>query len=267
MIEILQLLGNAIIETICLTGVIILIGFLLGILRNNSLKNFQRSFGSKAMMITGFIGVPIHELSHALLAIVFGHKIKEIKLLQKPDSNGVMGYVNHSFNKNNLYHQVGNFFIGIAPIFGGGLSIIALMYFIIPGAYNQYLHILIKNLQVKSFNKTIVKGILTSYGELIKTIFSAQNFKNPWFYLFLFLSICIASHISLSHADIKGASKGLGIMFLILLVLNVFDIAQFITAIDVMKYNIFITGILLIAVILSVVTFMLSLFFVLIKQR
>lgn len=267
MLVVVELIEKTLIETAYLTGIIILIGFLLGILRNNSIKNFQRSFGSKAVMITGFIGVPIHELSHALLAIVFGHKIKKIKLLQKPDNSGVMGYVNHAYNKNNIYHQIGNFFIGIAPIFGGVFSIIALMHFIIPKAYNEYLHILIKNLQVKSINKTIVEGILSSYGELIKTIFSAQNFKNPMFYVFLFLAICIASHISLSNADIKGASRGLGIIFIVLLLLNIFDVAKFITAIDILRYNIFITGILIIAVILSVMTFLLSWIFVLIRSR
>jgi hypothetical protein len=54
---VVELLIRTCIETVYLTGVIILAGLLLGVLRNNSIINFQRSFGTKALMITGFIGV------------------------------------------------------------------------------------------------------------------------------------------------------------------------------------------------------------------
>lgn len=247
------------IETAYLTGMVILVGLLFGILRNNSLRNFQRSFGNKALMVTGVIGVPIHELSHAIFAIFFGHKITGIKLLQKPDVNGVMGYVQHSYNKDSIYQQVGNFFIGIAPIFGGTFSIIALMRFIIPQAYNKFISILAKNLNITILNKSTAEAIINSYLGLIKVIFSMKNFQNPYFYIFLFIAICISSHISLSRADIKGAAQGLCFIFLILFVLNATNLSKYILAIDLIKYNIFITGILIIALMLSFVTFLISL--------
>lgn len=259
MVFLMELLIRAMVETVYITGVIILVGLLLGVLRDNSIRNFQRSFGSKAVMVTGFIGVPVHELSHAIFAIIFAHKVTDIKLLQKPDENGVMGYVYHSYNKRSVYQQVGNFFIGIAPIFGGTISIIALMHFIMPQSYNDFIKLLVKNFHVTTLNKTTIEGILSSYGGLIKTIFSLKNFENPLFYLFLFVAICISSHISLSTADVKGASSGLGVIFLILLLLNVFDLSKYISAIWIIRYNIFITGILIVAVFLSVITFLISL--------
>jgi hypothetical protein len=262
----IELVIKTILETVYITGMIILIGLLLGILRTYSIKNFQRSFGRKAVMITGFIGVPIHELSHAIVAILFGHKVTDIKLLQKPDGNGVMGYVNHSYNKNSIYQLIGNFFIGIAPIFGGTISIIALMYFVVPQAYNQFIHILIKNVHVTTLNKTIIEGILSSYGGLIKTIFSLNNFGNPFFYIFLFVAICISSHISLSYADIKGAFRGLSVIFMLLLLLNIFDLSKYILSIEIIKYNILLTGVMIVAVFLSVITFLVSLVLLLIRK-
>lgn len=261
----IELLIKTCIETFYLTGMIILVGLLLGILRNNSIKNFQRSFGSKAVMITGVIGVPIHELSHAIFAILFAHRITDIKLLQKPDENGVMGYVQHSYNQNSIYQQVGNFFIGIAPIFGGITSIIVLMKFIIPQAYHQFINILIRNLHIVTLNKYAIEGILHSYMGLITTIFSLKNFENPYFFLFLFISICISSHISLSYADIKGASRGLGIMFLILLVINIIGLSKYIQAFNIIEYNVLITGFLFVAIILSVITFLISSIFIIIR--
>lgn len=263
----IQLLAKSFIETVYISGMIILVGLLLGVLRNSSIRNFQRSFGSKALMITGLIGVPIHELSHAFFALLFGHKVTKIKLLQKPDKNGVMGYVQHSYNQGSIYQQAGNFFIGIAPIFGGIFSIIALMRVVIPQAYNRFIYILVESLDITVLNRDTMEGIINSYRELIKVIFSLKNFENPYFYLFLFISVCISSHISLSYADIKGASKGLGIIFLIIVILNALNLSKYIFAINLIKYNVLLTGFLIIAVILSTITFLLSLIFTAIKMH
>lgn len=247
------------IETFYLVGVIIFIGVILGILRTYSMRNFQRSFGDTAVMVTGFIGVPVHELSHAIFAILFGHRVTDIKLLQKPDENGTMGYVNHSYNEFSIYQQIGNFFIGIAPILGGVICIITLMYFIIPESYNQFINILVNNFHAVTLDKSVIKGMIISYKGLIKTIFSFKNFQNPYFYIFLFVSISISSHISLSSADIKGAYRGLVTLFSVLLLINIFGLSKYFMAFNILKYNMLITGFLIIAVILSTVTFLISL--------
>lgn len=262
----INVLMKTVIETVYLTGAIILIGFFLGVLRNSSIKNFQRSFGMKAVMVTGFIGVPIHEMSHAIVAVIFRHHITDIKLLQKPDANGVLGYVNHSYNPKSIYQEVGNFFIGIAPIFGGIISMMALMRLLIKDSYNKFIQILTRNFHITALNKDIFNSILNSYLGLIRSIFSLNNFKNPYFYLFMFLAICISSHISLSSADVKGASRGLAIIFVILFLLNIFGIANNISKFSIERYNIFITSFLFIAVILSLITFVVSLIFTIVKK-
>ncbi len=257
--EILKiLLLQPIIETIYLTGMIILIGFVLGILRNSSLRNFQRSFGANAVMITGFIGVPIHELSHAILALVFRHSIKEMKLLQRPDESGTLGYVRHSYNQSSIYQQIGNFFIGIAPIFGGLICVILSMKFLLPNSYNEFIKILTSNLNISSLNIKILERILNSYYGLIKTIFTYSNLKNPMFYIFLFLSICISSHISLSKADIDGASKGLFVIFVLIVILNMFGFTKYISMTDIIRYNVMLTGFLIVALLFSLITYIIS---------
>lgn len=246
-------------ETLYFTGAIILAGLLLGFLETQSNRNFQRSLGRNAIMVTGAIGTPIHELSHALTALIFGHKIIDIKLVQRPDQNGVMGYVNHSYNSKNIYHQVGNFFIGIAPIFGGLLVIMVLMGVLIPQVMESFMAVVTQGMAVETLSMASFSGVFTAYLELVKLIFSWENFQNITFYLFLFLAICISSHISLSPADIKGAFKGLVFIFLILLLLNAIGLSQSILSVDVLKYNILVTSFLMIAVIFSLITFGISL--------
>ncbi len=262
----LNLIIRTTVLTIYLTGMIILVGFILGLLRDQSMRNFQRSFGWKAVAITAIIGVPIHEMSHAIFCLVFGHKIKKIVLLQKRDENGVLGFVSHGYNPNSVYQQAGNFFIGIAPIFGGISVIIALMHIIIPKTYNEFINISLNNLNITQISKGSAQLILNSYMDLIKTIFSLNNFASPYFILFLFLAICISSHISLSSADIKGASKGLIIIFLLILGINVLGFSRFFLAENILKYNIVLIGFLIVSLIFSSITYIISLILSVIKN-
>ncbi|MGH4141000.1 M50 family metallopeptidase [Clostridium sp.] len=261
-----NLIIKTILDTLYLTGMIILVGFILGFLREHSMENFQRSFGWKAIAITAVIGVPIHEMSHAIFCVLFGHKIKKIVLLQKRDENGVLGYVSHAYSPNSVYQQAGNFFIGIAPIFGGVSSIIALMYVIIPKTYNEFVTISMNNLNITKISNVALNGILNSYVDLIKIIFSINNLTNPYFILFLFLAICISAHISLSTADIKGASKGLIIIFLLILLVNSLGFSRFVLAESILKYNILLIGFLIVALIFSCITYLISLILAAIKN-
>lgn len=217
-------------------GIIVLFGLLLGFLRTNSMKNYQNKLGNNAIYITGIVGVPVHELSHFAMAKIFGHRVTEMKLFQVKSGDNSLGYVKHSYNTMNVYQQIGNFFIGVAPIICGSLCIILLIKLFTPSSFDLLSNTL-------SLNGSF---------EFIKSIFSFSNFKRPEFYLFLYLVFSICSHISLSRADIKGAFIGVIFIFGILLIFNYvnFDIKS---NIDFIKYNILITNILIISTIFSVI--------------
>jgi hypothetical protein len=78
-------------------------------------------FGYQAILLTGWIGTPIHELSHAFFCVIFGHKIEKISLFSPEPETGVLGYVFHSYNPESLFQRVGCLFIGFAPLAGNGL--------------------------------------------------------------------------------------------------------------------------------------------------
>lgn len=222
-------------------GVIIIIGLLLGFLRTASMNNYQKRFGEKAVFVTGIVGVPVHELSHYILAKLFGHKVTEVKLFQMKDGDGTLGYVNHAYNPMNLYQQIGNFFIGVAPILCGSLVIILLLKFFVPDSLN------------------LMNGAMSLKGSMgfLKSIFTLDNFKRPEFYLFLYLVFSICSHISLSKADIKGAFIGVIFMFIILLVFNYLNL-NILSRININKYNFLVMNVLIISVIFSVINFIIS---------
>lgn len=80
-------------------------------------------FGTQAQFYFSFFGIIVHELSHAAMALLFRHKIDKISLVQKADVEQTLGYVSHAWNPKSLYQQLGNFFIGMGPLFGIGLAV------------------------------------------------------------------------------------------------------------------------------------------------
>ena len=236
-----NILLKTFVDLLWFIGVIIIIGLILGFLRNKSMNNYQQKFGKKAIYITGIVGVPIHELSHLIIAKIFGHRIKEVKFFQVNNSDGTLGYVNHSYNPKNIYHQVGNFFIGIAPIICGSLFIILLIKIFVPASLES------------------TNDLLSANGLFIflKNIFSLSNFKRPEFYLFLYLVFSICSHISLSKADIKGAFIGVIFIFLILFIFNIINF-NLLSYLNIVKYNLLLTNVLIISIIFSSINLLIS---------
>lgn len=180
------------------------------------------------VLTTGIVGTPIHELSHAIMCIPFLHHIEEIKFFQIGDEDGVLGYVKHSYNPRNLWSRLGNFFIGIAPIFGGAAIIFVLYRFITPDLYYT-LKIEFDSMLHLDFNiasGAFYQDIFNIIGNVYKDLFNASNFANGLFYIPFILSLFIAMHMIISVADIKGSLSGLLFTLIGLLIL---DIAAFYT--------------------------------------
>lgn len=101
---------NYLFQLLFSVGIIIVFGFLIAELN----RAWCRMLGSKgmiAMRITGAIGTPIHETGHAIFCIIFAHKIKGIKLYSLDTSTGVLGYVNHAYNKRIFINKSATFLL------------------------------------------------------------------------------------------------------------------------------------------------------------
>jgi len=197
-------------QILWLWGVFFLIGFALYFISNRRDKNFAASIGHKAeLFLTGWIGTPVHEMGHAVFCFIFRHKITEAKFFS-PKEDGTMGYVRHEFNPKSTYQKIGNFFIGIAPMLFGTVVIYALLGILLP----EYLPVEISG------------GIAETGWEIFRNFFSFENFGKLRFWIFLYLSFGIASHMKLSLQDFKGAASGfatlLCLIFLINLIANIF---------------------------------------------
>lgn len=205
----MEIITNFLYQIIFTVGVIVAFGLLIALCRKAFCQIVGDS-GTKILLFTGVVGTPIHELSHALMCIIFGHKIVEIKLYQPDSDDGTLGYVNHSFNARNIYHQIGNFFIGVAPIVCGSGVLLLLMYLLVPDVYFEVIAELqfISVLSADFFDPSTYAAYLDLFWEIISDIFDFTNSGNIFWWIFIVLALMISSHMELSTADIKGSIRG-----------------------------------------------------------
>ena len=177
--------------------------------------------GRVACYASGLIGTPIHELSHALMCIIFRHKITDMKLYQMDDESGTMGYVTHTYNLRSRYQRIGLFFIGVAPIIGGSLVIHFLMLWLLPeesleisACIDDFALLLSDG---ASFDMLAYSFAITWESLLI--IFTSFD-KGINCIVFLILGACVALHMKLSGADIKGAMPAIPMVAALIAVVN-----------------------------------------------
>ena len=209
LIAILEALG---LQILVLFGLFFFLGFILTILQEQTAKNYYRSVGWNGILWTAWIGTPVHELSHAFFAILFRHRVVSVKLFAPNRETGELGEVQHSYDPRSLYQVAGNFFIGAAPLIGGSCALALLAYLVLPQT-GVALEPLIANV-------TSLPQILESSWNLLKQIFTPQSVASWQFWLCLYLSFCISSHLAPSKIDRRQMWHGFGWLIVVLILFN-----------------------------------------------
>ncbi len=197
-------------------------GLLINLVSQLTFKSLERAFGSKGVYLVAWLGTPIHEMGHFIFCIIFLHRIVEVELFKPDPVTGTLGYVSHKWSRSNPWQVLGNLFIGIGPVLLGCLVLLALFYFLIPNSSQLWDAMLTR---VSELNKgysigsyLVILGGLAS--AMTRLIFTVSNLTDWRFWVFCYLSICVASNIRLSLADIKGTFSGIGCLLLPFLFIN-----------------------------------------------
>ena len=208
----MELLTSFLYQLVFTIGVIVVFGLIIAFARR-SIARLGRA-GYNAIIFTGVVGTPVHELGHAIACFIFGHRVEEICLYQPSGEDGALGYVTHSFNRKSIYQQIGNFFIGIAPILFGCAVLIGLMALMLPDTFSS---LMVEFNAVKGLDGGLVNAVKDFFLCMVNAlILNESNFSNVWWYVYIVLALMISSHMELSGADIVGSLKGL--LYLVVLV-------------------------------------------------
>lgn len=254
----LNILILSVTEIMSLLGILIAAGFLLGWIESVSNRWAYQAFGKLGIMLTACIGTPIHEIGHALMCLLFGHKIISIKFFDINPVNSTLGYVNHSFNKYNLYQRIGNLFISLGPIFSGTATILFFMYMLEPNVFKALQEYILSAPVDSNHIVAILYGSGHSIMIVYRGILHSGNIGSSSFWLFLLIAICTASHMALSKVDIKNAISGLIVTFFAVILFNMgaalCGIGTLTYVLTVAKYNIYLATMLSVSIAFSLVT-------------
>lgn len=208
-----------------LFGGLFIVGLLLYLLARFTRNLFAQTFGYRTeIFITAWIGTPVHELGHAFFCLLFGHKIKKIKLFSPNSKDGSLGSVEHSYNPKNIYHRTGNFFIGAGPLIFGSAIILLLIWFLLPNGNAVLSTQNGWNTSMVFDQDAIAQFLKNTWFEsiaLIPQIFSGSNIGQWQFWLFMYLSLAISAHMELSPPDLKLMWSGFFIIILSIFIFNV----------------------------------------------
>lgn len=160
-------------------------------------------FGWHSVLWTGWLGTPIHELSHAFMCHLFRHKIIDMALFEPDRQSGRLGYVHHSFTPGNWYQELGNFFIGVAPLIGGSIVLTLLMWMCYPTALSAAMEV--------SRNAAEGVGPIEHMFQIIQAciqeLFQSANPLSGRFWIFVYFVLCVGSHMAPSPSDYEGAMR------------------------------------------------------------
>lgn len=247
-----------VIQLIGIFGVFFVLGYFLSTLQKLSNENYRKAFGWKGILWTAWIGTPFHEFGHYLFAKLFHHRIDDIALFRPNKETGGLGHVEHSYKRSSIYQTLGNFFIGAAPMIFGSLLLFFLMYTLLPNGED----ILLILIEARSSIALLLAAIPTVFG----VIFSKAHIVTWEFWLFLYLSFAISSHIAPSKHDRKGMWSG---FFWIALLVFLINFATLLLRLDLTSYVLHtatslnvLTVITLYALLISIVHYLFTVIFI-----
>ena len=201
-------------------GAVVVCGLCVTLFRRGFLALMGGKFGRGVVLTTSIVGTPVHELGHALMCPLFGHRIVKMSLWQPSAPDGQLGYVNHAYNKKNLYHVFGNLFISIGPIFSGLGAITLALWLGFPDTFSEYMGAAAElAADGENFFVLFAEG-LKMLPRLLTELVYGDAVPLWGRLLALVVILSVAQHVSLSPEDIKGALSAMPLYLAIVLVLT-----------------------------------------------
>lgn len=156
-----------------------------------------RRAGRVFWFATSWLGTPVHELGHALMCLLFGHRIERMRLF--PNRAGV-AMVQHTYNRKNIYATMGNVFIAIGPIFTGLFVILSVLSLVYPVSLGHF---------YAAGGEGTVEVLLNRMWQLLCGLF-LETTRPIWARIIAVVALfSVTLHVRLSTADIRGMWRGL----------------------------------------------------------
>ena len=161
-------------------------------------RRMTKYFGWKSNLWTGWLGAPVHEYSHAVVARIFGHRVQKIVPFQPDKESGRLGYVQLAYDPKNWWQTTGHFFVCYAPLLGGTISLLLLTLIFYPQAFNAW-----DQVSANGEAQNQLKPALQQIGQIV----TLENLATIRFWLFSYLVLCIGCHMAPSSVDYVSSKR------------------------------------------------------------
>lgn len=202
---------------VCTMGILIGFGLLIGYLEDVTHTRLMTTFGWWAVVFTGLIGTPVHELGHWVGCKLFGFQVTDVALFRPiaGQYDGVLGYVSYRYPVDGLWSKLGCFVTGIAPLIFGGVVILLVLRFLTPEVYRCISERIDQSKKKNSGSAGLPGQLWGAFSGFWIGLTRLRKGGIVRGILCLYILTSISMHMSLSQADLTGASTG----FLLILVL------------------------------------------------
>jgi hypothetical protein len=194
---------------------------ILDVLNRAGGRLILRAFGSSVCLAATAVSTVLHELSHAIMCLLFLHRIESIEIFSFDPVTGRSGFVRHSWDAGSLYQRAGNFFIGIAPMLAG--VPLLLLSGALCGIRSSFA---IGKVAWSGGTTPWTGAAVTSYVVApllsgITGLFTVDNLTNPYFYVYLPAAFVVCRAMAPSLPDLRGSGIGAAAVGVLMFLANI----------------------------------------------
>lgn len=166
-------------------------------------------WGWRSVLVTAWVGAPLHELAHAALHRLSGHTIETLKLFDPDPETGCLGYVAYRFNPRAPRQRIGRFFAGVAPLFAGVGAVWLLAAVLVEDSGRWFPTGASARAMARAddpFEATLALGRIARL--TVGALTDPEHLRSLRFWVFLYLSTAVVAHMGPSRSDLRGGRDG-----------------------------------------------------------
>jgi len=203
-----------------MTGALVVLGgvvALLHVCERRVSRRIAHRLGWRAVLITGWIGVPLHELSHLVCARLFGHRIIDFRLLEPDPASGTLGYVRQGYRRRSPLQPLKDIVIALAPLAAGSAALALIVWWTTSVDVFMHVHDAVRA-ELGAAPKSAFVAAREASSALARGLVglgaAVWNERTPWLPLQLYLVAAVTAHMAPSRTDLhrRGPWLALGVL-------------------------------------------------------
>ncbi len=123
---------------LCTAAPFLVLGLAVWFLRQVFVQLVGTNSGRLFLIGSFALSTPLREAGHVAMAVLFWHRVEEVRFLDLNAVDGEMGYVEHSYHPRNPVALLGNFFFALGPVLLGLAAVLIIFLVCFGGVMEQF---------------------------------------------------------------------------------------------------------------------------------